>query len=571
MNLNSKVVSEQIGAQIFIDAWGLVAPADPVLATDLARRAASVSHDGEAIYGAQVIAAIIAQAFIEPDLNKLLDTALTFIPKDAIITRLITDIRNWHTADPHDWHVARAKLAAQYGYDTFGGNCHIVPNHGLVILSLLYSQGEFSKAQTIVNTCGWDTDCNAANVGCILGVRNGLSAFDHPDWRTPIADRLYLPTADGGRAISDALRETDFILQSAYSLRNEPYTAPKNGARFHFSLPRSVQGFKVLDDVASSISNTPHPTFPNERCLTLEYRLEPYGTATACTPTFIPAEAISMPGSYELCASPTLYPGQTVCAEVIASATNTQPIDTSLTIQWYSKDDRLFTLEAPPTTLQPGEAHTLTWTIPELNGAAIAQVGISVASDEAQNGKLHLNSLTWDSTPQVSFHRPATAGTMWHRQWVNAADYFTDEFGEAFRVIQNRGRGMIITGTREWTDYSVRSSLKPHLVKAFGLAARVQGLERYYALLCINQNTVRLIRKLNGETILAEKNFTWQPGQAYELRLTVLKNRISANINEELVFTVDDDDQTLISGGIAILSEEGQIATDEVVVIPSVL
>ena len=35
----------------------MVAPGDPALAADLARRAASVSHDGEAIYGAQMLAA----------------------------------------------------------------------------------------------------------------------------------------------------------------------------------------------------------------------------------------------------------------------------------------------------------------------------------------------------------------------------------------------------------------------------------------------------------------------------------------------------------------------------------
>ena len=58
--LNSKVVAEQIGAQIFIDGWAMVVPGDPELAADLARRAASVSHDGEAIYGAQVVAAMEA-------------------------------------------------------------------------------------------------------------------------------------------------------------------------------------------------------------------------------------------------------------------------------------------------------------------------------------------------------------------------------------------------------------------------------------------------------------------------------------------------------------------------------
>src|SRR5947199_881827 len=64
ITLNGKVVAEQIGAQIFIDGWGMVSPADPARAADLARRAASVSHDDEAIYGAQVIAAMEGQAYV---------------------------------------------------------------------------------------------------------------------------------------------------------------------------------------------------------------------------------------------------------------------------------------------------------------------------------------------------------------------------------------------------------------------------------------------------------------------------------------------------------------------------
>src|SRR5918992_1052398 len=69
--LNSRVVAEQIGAQIFVDGWAMAAPGDPELAADLARRAGSVSHDGEAIYGAQVIAAMEATAFAESDLQRL--------------------------------------------------------------------------------------------------------------------------------------------------------------------------------------------------------------------------------------------------------------------------------------------------------------------------------------------------------------------------------------------------------------------------------------------------------------------------------------------------------------------
>src|SRR5713226_6736312 len=86
--LNSKVVAEQIGAQIFIDGWAMASPGNPQLASDLAARAGSVSHAGEAIYGAQIIAAMEAQAYVESDINRLLDTAVRFIPKDSIIYRL---------------------------------------------------------------------------------------------------------------------------------------------------------------------------------------------------------------------------------------------------------------------------------------------------------------------------------------------------------------------------------------------------------------------------------------------------------------------------------------------------
>lgn len=565
MALNGKVVAEQIGAQIFIDGWGLIAPGDPALAVDLARRAASVSHDGEAIYGAQVIAALISQAFVEADLDKLIDTAVAFIPRDSITYRLIADVRIWHNTDPHDWHAARAKLAAHYGYDKYGGNCHIIPNHGLVILSLLYSRGDFNKAQTIVNTCGWDTDCNAANVGCILGVRNGLIAFNDPDWRGPVADRLYLSTADGGRAISDAVHETDFILESAYAMRGKKWTHPKDEARFHFSLPGSVQGFRTQDDNLT-LGNSPHPTQPGQHVLTINYRLNFNGASALWTPTFIPPEAIDMPG-YSLLASPTLYPGQTVCADLLSNNANLMPIKVGLVIQCYGEADQLITKYGPVTNLNPGKTSHLTWQIPDLGGVPIVHVGISISSNESAEGAIHLDSLTWDGSPNVTFHRPVASGNMWKRQWVNAADHFTDEFGEAFRVIQNRGRGLVITGTREWTDYSVQAEITPHLVNAFGLAARVQGQERYYALLLTEQKKVKLVKRLDGEVVLAEKSYEWQFGMPYNLRLKVENSKIQAWANGNLLFTVDDSIRTLTGGGIALICEAGRIGTDAVSII----
>jgi hypothetical protein len=64
--------------------------------------------------------------------------------------------------------------------------------------------------------------------------------------RARVADRLFLSTADGGRCITDAVRETYEICRLANQLGQvPPVPIPKQGARFHFELPGSVQGFQV--------------------------------------------------------------------------------------------------------------------------------------------------------------------------------------------------------------------------------------------------------------------------------------------------------------------------------------
>ena len=183
---DGQVVAEQIGAQIFIDGWAMVAPGDPDQAVRFAEAAARVSHDGEAVYGAKMLAAMESMAFVENDIQQLIDIGLTYIPKDSVIARMIADLRAWHEVEK-DWRGTRELLAANYGYDKYGGNCHMVPNHGLIIHSLLHGDGDFSKTLKIVNTCGWDTDCNGATVGGLWGLTgSGIPSHWVDSWRRTI-------------------------------------------------------------------------------------------------------------------------------------------------------------------------------------------------------------------------------------------------------------------------------------------------------------------------------------------------------------------------------------------------
>ncbi|BDP43728.1 hypothetical protein DAETH_36970 (plasmid) [Deinococcus aetherius] len=563
--LNGPVVSEQIGAQIFIDGWGMVAPGRPELAADLAARAARVSHDGEAVYAAQVIAAMEAQAFVEPDLGRLLDRGLSVIPRDSLIARVIRDLRAWRSED-QDWRRSRARLQDRYGYHRFGGACHVVPNHALVWLGLLYGDGDFRRSLMITNTSGWDTDCNSGNVGCLLGIRNGLTAFEGAyDWRGPVRDRLYLPTADGGRAITDALTEAGHIVRAGRALVGLPHDLPKGGARFHFSQPGSVQGFTLgeEDPAGGTLDNV---AWRGERVLALRWAgTGPDQRLRATTSTFISPDALRMPG-YELLASPTLYPGQVVRVRVSADESNATPVTIRPCVGRYSEGPGLEPVLGPGTAVRPGGESELVWRVPDTGGQPVADVGIEVTCP-GPGGAVYLHTLTWDGTPDVCLGRPAGEGTVWRRAWVDAVHHWEALWPEAYRIAQDTGRGLLIQGARDWHDYQVSAAIRSDFAAVHGLAARVQGLRRYYALTLRPSGVAQLIKVRGTEQVLAQT--TVLPGeQLRDFNLELDGPRLRAFLDRELLFEVVDDDP-ISGGGVALLVEEGMLACDAVRVLPT--
>jgi ADP-ribosylglycohydrolase len=553
--LNGQVVAEQIGAQIFIDGWAMVAPGDPQLAADLARRAASVSHDGAAVHAAMLLAAMEAQAFVERAMDRLLEVGLACIPRGSLIARLVGDVRAWAVQD-EDWRRTRERIEQTYGYDRYGGGCHVVPNHALVILALVYAPDDFQRALLIANTSGWDTDCNSGNVGCLLGIKNGLAGIDGSpvDWRGPIADRLYLPTADGGRCITDAVRETYRVTRIGRALKGSPPVEPKLGARFHFELPGSVQGFEAA---GARIENVPSYSVAGKRSLAIHVDAQ----AELSTPTFVTPDALSMPG-YALVASPTLYPGQEIRASVMSDV----PTRAGLIVDVYGANDQLERKSAGWTMLKAGERSTLRY-MPDVDGGSpIARVGLRVGAERP--GPLYLDWLTWSGAPAVSFSRPAHGGTMWQRAWVKACDDVRFGRSHAIRICQDGENGLLIQGEREWENYAVKATIFPHLAREAGIAACVQGTRRYVALLLCDDGCVRLVKALDGRRVLAEAPFAWTLDAAYDLRLETRGDRLLAFVDGRLLFDVHDSDGPLLSGAVALVIDSGRLDCDGVSISP---
>ena len=535
--LNTRAVAEQIGAQIFIDAWGLAFPGDPDKAAHFARQAAQVSHDGEAVAGAVVVAALVAAAFEEKSIDKLLDIAVSQIDDESVIAQMIKDLRGWRE-ESSDWRVARTKLDEKYGYHRFPGQCPVVPNHGVIILSLLFGDGSFDESLMIANTIGWDTDCNSGNVGSILGVRNGLAGMEARDWRGPVADRLYMPSADGGRSISDALAESVYVVEAARSLAGLPRLEPKGGARFHFSIRGSVQGWMAETPSNGEISNC-------EQSLRLK-AFPGRGPLVAASSTFIPPEIKDLVTGYVLVANPTLYPSQSIKARFLPSH---DPAQLRLFTDHYNGSDESSRVFSPDfeLTCEGGE---IQWRVPETGGYPIHSVGI-----ELSKGDIDLDSLTWDGVPETDF--PRVSGTMWARAWASSLDRFQGVRDGFEYLVKNSGRGFLTQGARAWTDYEMSCSITPRMASACGVVVRYQGLKRHYAVVLDQAGCLRIEKELDGRITLASTEYPFELHQPIALSVQVCGQSIVVLMNGVEVLRAQDGNSPLRSGAMGFVVEDG--------------
>ena len=238
---------------------------------------------------------------------------------------------------------------------------------------------------------------------------------------------------------------------------------------------------------------------------------------------------------YALLASPTLYSGQTVKTSFCSD----QPTSIKLFITVYNKDDQLEIVHGPDNQLSAESRNKFEWTIPDTQSQPIAEIGIKCAG---ASGNVYLDYLTWDGEPDVVLTRPLgfnghkNPPLVWRQAWVDAMDLWEVKWPQPYRLIQNEGCGLIMQGTLEWQDYIVEADITPLLIDAAGIAARVQGLKRFYALQLVKGEKIRLLKALDGDNILAEADFDWDANSTYQLKLQVSGNHILAWIDDELQF-----------------------------------
>lgn len=180
---------EWIGAQIRGDYWGYINPGNPELAAEMAWRDASISHTKNGIYGEMFVAAMLAAAAVTNDIEEIILVGLAEIPSTSRLYKSVLEILDkYHSGvaqeDVFDY------IHSCYDEHTGYGWCHTISNAMIVVASLLYGGGDYAKSICMaVQTC-FDTDCNGATVGSILGMANGIESIP-AYWSEPFNDTLH--------------------------------------------------------------------------------------------------------------------------------------------------------------------------------------------------------------------------------------------------------------------------------------------------------------------------------------------------------------------------------------------
>lgn len=561
--VNGPTIAQQIGAQIFIDAFAMMSPGDPDQAVDLIRKAASVSHDGLALEAACYLGAMEALAFDRPSLEALLNDGLRWVRSDYL-KHVVDEVRN-RCAGESDWRKVRAWLNDCYGYDHFPGPCHIIPNHAMVIASLVLGQDDFQKSIMIAASAGFDTDCNAGNVGCLNGIRLGLAGLSAgPDFRTPVADRMLVVTADGGSCITDAVQQSRSILRAAAAYRGEPL--PTERPRYSFEFEGSIQGFvpcPYANPPVTQVSVSNLNETSNENGLSIDYKGLGLGvSASVSTPVFLDFSVLAR--NFATTASPTLYPSQTVVARVKTFADESP--DLRFYILYYAADNQVQRLNGEVFRLKRGD-NTLHWKVPDTHGMPIFRLGLELVAERRQEGRIALLDLDWRGAPEAFVQQGMLMASIWNltpywlQQWVSSARQFAPDFKYTYCVSHAEENGVVTLGTQDWADYSVGSRLTFSLHEMGGLVLRSKGHRRYYAAVLSGGNQASIIMHKNERVeTLATATFEYDQDRLYDLRFEARADQLSLWIDGQLIAETEDD--TFRRGGAGFLIQRGTMVAD---------
>jgi hypothetical protein len=503
-----------------------------------------------------------ASAFEEQNLERLINSARAFVT-DARLLRLLDDVSNY-SGTTSDWREVRDWVDQHYGYARYSGPCHSLSNTAMTLAALRVGGDDFRRAVMVAASVGFDTDSNAGTVGCLNGIRLGISSIANlPDLREPVADRALIVSADGGECVTDAARETHRIVDSARRLVGE--NAPRRRPRFDFALPGAVHGFSLCPYLGTEGEAWARNLNADDgvHALTLQVPQTDQPCVGFSTPTFL--DPLDEMTNFSTIASPSVYPTD----EVVAQLSTSRECIVRL-FALYADGNSTHVERSESVALDRTE-RTVCWEIPAHGNLVPFRVGVEVSGSRQGAVDVLVHSIDWSGAPRQFVQRGVLLNSIWDTKpqglapWVSSAKNFEADFASTYAVSHPDLLGVVTIGTREWIDYEVRSHLMFSLHQAGGLVVRARGHRRFLAAVFTAPSRVQLIEQSDDRReVLAEIGFEYELDTIYEVACRCAGSRMAVSVDGVTVLEAETDHA--LGGGAGFIVECGTLTADGFVV-----
>ncbi|MCG2820909.1 MAG: ADP-ribosylglycohydrolase family protein, partial [Candidatus Atribacteria bacterium] len=103
-----------------------------------------------------------------------------YIPEGTEFKEVVNTVIRW-CEEAGNWEEVLRKVENHFKKYNW---VHLYPNTAGVITSLWFGERDFERSMRIVSSFGYDVDCNAGEVGTVLGIILGIDGIDSK-WYKP--------------------------------------------------------------------------------------------------------------------------------------------------------------------------------------------------------------------------------------------------------------------------------------------------------------------------------------------------------------------------------------------------